>query len=117
MFQKIDLFEGVVYRSGIMTKQSKGKTSKGAIKKSRKKATSSQGKRTPKRTVRKVTGSVLKIVNGRPTDERLSAEEALSDPQQAVEQILYAERHRSKEELRLVRLAYRQCQGKRFRLK
>ena len=66
---------------------------------------------------RKVTGTVLRIMNGQPTDERLSAEEAFGDPQQAVEQVLYAERHGSKEELRLVRLAYRQYQGKRFRTK
>ena len=58
-----------------------------------------------------------KVVNGRTTTERLSAEEAFSDTQQAVEQVLYAERHGSKDELRLVRLAFRQYQGRRFRLK
>jgi hypothetical protein len=66
---------------------------------------------------RKVTGNVLKIVNGRSTNERLSAEEAFSDPQQTVEQVFYAERHGSNEELRLVRLAFRQYQGRRFRMK
>jgi hypothetical protein len=66
---------------------------------------------------RKVTGTVLRIVNGRPTDEKLSAEEAFGDPQQAVAQVLYAERHGSKKELRLVRMAFRQYQSKRFRLK
>ena len=66
---------------------------------------------------KKVTGTVLKIVGGRPTTQRLSAEEAFSDPQQAVEQVLYAERHGSGEEKRLVRLAYRQYQSKQFKLK
>jgi hypothetical protein len=55
-----------------------------------------------------VTGTVLSIVSGRPTNERLSAEEAFGDPRQAVEQVLYAERHGSRDELRLVRLAFRQ---------
>jgi len=61
--------------------------------------------------------TVLKIVNGPPTDIRLSAEEAFNDSRQAVEQILYAERYGSAKELRLARLAYRQYQGKRFRMK
>ena len=63
---------------------------------------------------KKVTGTVLKIVNGRPTTQRLSAEKAFGDPKQAVEQVLYVERHGSGEEKRLVRLAYRQYQSKRF---
>ena len=66
---------------------------------------------------RKVTGTVLKIVHGKPTDEKLNAQEAFSDPEQAIEQVLYAERHGSREELKLVRLAYRQYQQKRFRSK
>jgi hypothetical protein len=65
----------------------------------------------------KVTGTVLKIVNGRPTNTRISAEKAFGDPQQAVEQVLYAQRHGSREELRLVRSAYRQYQSKRYRSK
>jgi len=73
-------------------------------------------KKSPQK-LRKVKGTVLKIVNGRPTDQRLEAEEAFGDPEQAVEQVLYAQRHASREELRLVRLAFRQYQGKRFRSK
>lgn len=99
-----------------MAKQSNGKTAKRTIKQSKKKARKASRKGPAKRAAkqRKVTGTVLKIVNGQPTNERLSAEEAFSDPKQAVEHVLYAERHGSKEELRLVRLAYRQYQGKRF---
>ena len=67
--------------------------------------------------MKKVTGTVLKIVNGRPTNTRISAEKAFGDPEQAVEQVLYAERHGSREEKRLVRLAYRQYQNKRYRSK
>ena len=65
----------------------------------------------------KVAGTVLKIVQGQLTNERISAEAAFSDPEQAVEQMLYAERHATREKLKVVRLAYRQYQGKRFRAK
>lgn len=95
--------------------KSKTKASKRITKQSRKKTRTAPAKKAPK--LRKVTGTVLRIVNGRPTDERLSAAEAFEDPQQADEQVLYAERHGSREELRLVRLAFRQYQGKRFRTK
>ena len=100
-----------------MAKQSKG-IERNTIQ-SRKKARKAPSKGVAKRAAkkRKVTGTVLKILNGKPTDERLSAYEAFNDPQQAVEQVLYAERHGSREELRLVRLAFRQYQGKRFRTK
>ena len=102
-----------------MTRQSKDKTSRRPIRKSKKKAAKAPRKRPAKRAPkqRKVTGTVLKILKGRPTDERLSGEEAFGDPQQAVEQVLYAESHGSTKELRLVRLAFRQYQGRRFRLK
>jgi hypothetical protein len=66
---------------------------------------------------KKVTGMVLKIVNGKPTNEKLTAEKAFSDLAQAREQVLYAERYGSLEEKRLVRLAFRQHQKKRFRTK
>ena len=91
------------------------KTAKTPVKRSRKKAARSP-KKAPEKP-RKVTGTVLKIVNGKPTEKRLSAQDAFSDPAQAMEQVLYAERHGSREELRLVRLAYRQYQQKRFRSK
>ena len=64
---------------------------------------------------KKVSGTVLKIVNGKPTDDKLSAEKAFSDLEQARAQVLYAEKHGSREEKRLVRLAFRQYQGMRFR--
>ncbi len=64
---------------------------------------------------RKITGTVLKIVKGKPTDQKISAAAAFGDLAQAREQVLYAERHGSLEEKRLVRLAFRQYQGMRFR--
>jgi hypothetical protein len=101
----------------------KGKNTMSAAKtpakRPRKKATqhgTSRVRKTPEKP-RKVTCTVLKIVNGKPTEKRLSAQEAFSDPDQAMEQVLYAERHGSREELKLVRLAYRQYQQKRFRSK
>jgi len=63
---------------------------------------------------KKVTGTVLKIVNGKPTSERLTAEKAFSELAQAPEQVLYVEKHGSREEKRLVRLAFRQYQNMRF---
>ena len=104
-----------------MAKQGKkaGSEVKKSVKLPSKRATKAPARKTKKgpEKPRKVTGNVLKIVDGKPTDQRLSAEEAFNDPQQAIEQVLYAERHGSKEELRIVRLAYRQYQKKRFRSK
>jgi hypothetical protein len=72
--------------------------------------------RSPKKAgARKVTGTVLKIVKGKPSAVRLSAAEAFGDLEQACAQVLYAERHGSTEEKRVVRLAFRQYQGMRFR--
>ena len=67
--------------------------------------------------VKKVAGTVLKIVNGKPTNKRLSAEEAFGDLEQAREQVQYEERYGSTEEKRLARLAFRQYQNMRFRTK
>lgn len=95
------------------------KAARAPVKRPRRRATKTfarSPKKAPERP-RKVTGKVLKIVNGKPTEKKLSAQEAFSDPAQAMEQVLYAERHGSREELRLVRLAYRQYQQKRFRSK
>jgi hypothetical protein len=72
-----------------------------------------QQKRKP--SAKKVTGTVLKIVNGKPTSERLTAEKAFSDLAQAREQVLYVEKYGSREQKRLVRLAFRQYQNMRFR--
>ena len=89
--------------------------SKKAVSKKRAKWTSA---RLPEKAgAKKVTGTVLKIVNGKPTDEKLSAEKAFSDLEQARAQVLYAEKHGSREEKRLVRLAFRHYQGMRFRRK
>ena len=66
---------------------------------------------------KKVAGTVLKIVKGKPTNEKLTAEVAFSDLAQAREQVMYAEKHGSREEKRLVRLAFRQYQNMRFRAK
>ena len=69
------------------------KTAKTPVKRSRKKAARTPA-RSPKKAPekpRKVTGTVLKIVNGKPTEKRLSAQDAFSDPAQAMEQVLYAE--------------------------
>jgi hypothetical protein len=79
------------------------------------KPSSQRQEREPK--AKKVTGTVLKIVNGKPTNEKLTAEKAFSDLAQAREQALYVEKHGSREEKRLVRLAFRQYQGLRFRAK
>jgi hypothetical protein len=102
-----------------MARQSKSKPAKRASRQSKNKTRTTPRKKPTKKASerRRVTGTVLRILNGRPTNEQLSAEKAFGDAQQAVEQVLYAERHGSREELRLVRLAYRQYQGRRFRLK
>jgi hypothetical protein len=78
-------------------------------------AANQEKKRRPK--AKKVTGTVLKIVNGKPTNERLAAEKAFGDLAQAREQVVYVEKHGSREEKRLVRLAFRQYQNMRFRTK
>ena len=70
-----------------------------------------------KASAKKVSGTVLKIVDGKPTNERLTAEKAFSDLAQAREQVLYVEKHGSREEKRLVRLAFRQYQNMRFRVR
>ena len=81
-----------------------------------KKRVKSASARSPEKAVaKKVTGTVLKIVNGKPTDDKLSAEKAFSDLEQARAQVLYVEKYGSREEKRLVRLAFRQYQGMRFR--
>jgi hypothetical protein len=83
------------------------------------KLTKKPAARKPKKEskAKKVTGTVLKIVSGKPTNEKLTAEAAFSNLEQAREQVLYAEKHGSREEKRLVRLAFRQYQNMRFRAK
>jgi hypothetical protein len=94
------------------------KTKRGLAKRASK-PTKKTAVRQPKKETeaKKVTGTVLKIVNGKPTNEKLTAAKAFSDLAQAREQVLYAERHGSLEEKRIVRLAFRQYQKMRFRAK
>jgi hypothetical protein len=82
---------------------------------SKKRAKPASARLPEKAGAKKVSGTVLKIVNGKPTDEKLSAERAFSDLEQARAQVLYVEKNGSREEKRLVRLAFRQYQGMRFR--
>ena len=94
------------------------KTKKGLARRESKSAKKPEGRPSKQESkAKKVTGTVLRIVNGKPTREKLSAEKAFGDLEQAREQVLYAERHGSQEEKRLVRLAYRQYQNMRFRAK
>ena len=65
---------------------------------------------------RRVTGTVNRIVKGKHTDEKLSAEQAFSDPEQAAAQVKWVEANGTREMIRLTRLAYRQYQGKRYRV-
>jgi len=64
---------------------------------------------------RRITGTVNRIVKGKHTDEKLIAEQAFSDPEQAAAQVEWAEANGTREMIRLTRLAYRQYQGKRYR--
>ena len=64
---------------------------------------------------RLITGTVNRIVRGKQTDEKLSAEQAFSDPDQATAQVEWVEANGTTEMIRLTRLAYRQYQGKRYR--
>jgi len=94
------------------------KTKKGLARRESKSAKKPAGRPSKQESkAKKITGTVLKIVNGKPTKEKLPAETAFGDLAQAREQVLYAERHGSQEEKRLVRLAFRQYQNMRFRAK
>jgi prolyl-tRNA synthetase len=63
-----------------------------------------------------IAGSVYWIENGRQTNRVVDAKEAFSDPAQAKAQIAHAESSGDTRQLRLARLAYRQFQGKRYRV-
>ena len=65
---------------------------------------------------KQIVGSVYWIEKNRQTSRVVDVSEAFSDPAQAVTQILYAERSGDKKQLRLARFAYRQFQGKRYRV-
>ena len=65
---------------------------------------------------KQIAGTVYWIENGKQTTRVADVKEAFSDPDQAKAQILYAERSGDKRQLRLSRLAFRQFQGKRYRV-
>ena len=64
---------------------------------------------------KQIVGSVHWIENGRQTGRLVDVKEAFNDPAQARDQVLFAEASGDKEQIRLVRLAYRQFQGMRYR--
>ena len=66
---------------------------------------------------KQIVGSVYWIENNRQTSRVVDVSEAFSDSAQAKAQILYAESSGDKRQLRLARFAYRQFQGKRYRMR
>lgn len=64
---------------------------------------------------KQIVGSVHWIENGRQTNRLVDVREAFGDLDQARSQVQFAEASGDKKEIRLVRLAYRQVQGMRFR--
>jgi hypothetical protein len=72
------------------------KTKKGLARRAPKSVKTPAGRPSKKESkAKKIAGTVLKIVNGKPTKEKLSAVKAFGDLEQAREQVLYAERHGS----------------------
>jgi len=65
---------------------------------------------------KQIAGSVYWIENGKQTTRVVDVKEAFSDPDQAKAQIVYAESSGDRRQLRLSRLAFRQFQGKRYRV-
>jgi len=65
---------------------------------------------------KKIAGTVYLIADARQTSRVVDVEDAFSDSAQAKAQILYAESSGDKRQLKLARLAYRQFQGKRYRV-
>jgi hypothetical protein len=64
---------------------------------------------------KRIVGSVHWIENGKQTGRLVDVREAFSDPAQARDQVLFAEASGHREQIRLVRLAYHQFQGMRYR--
>ena len=64
---------------------------------------------------KQIVGSVHWIENGRQTNRLVDVREAFGDLDQARSQVQFAEASGDKKEIRLVRLAYRQVQGMRYR--
>jgi hypothetical protein len=96
-------------------KPGKKLTRKTAAKRPSKKVAKPASRKPKASKARRITGTVNRIVRGRHTDEKLSAEQAFSDPEQAAAQVEWTESNGTKEMIRLTRLAYRQYQGKRYR--
>jgi len=65
---------------------------------------------------KQIVGNVYWIQGGKATSRIADVKEAFGDPHQAKAQILYAESSGDKRQLRLARLAFREFQGKRYRL-
>ena len=64
---------------------------------------------------KQIVGNVHWIENGKQTSRLVDVKEAFTDGDQARSQIQFAEASGDKEQIRLVRLAYRQFQGMRYR--
>ena len=64
---------------------------------------------------KQIAGNVHWIENGKQTSRLVDVEEAFTDRDQARSQIQFAEASGDREQIRLVRLAYRQFQGMRYR--
>jgi hypothetical protein len=64
---------------------------------------------------KQIVGSVHWIKNGRQTSRLVDVQEAFSDVEQAKGQVILAEASGDKRQIRLVRMAFRQFQGMRYR--
>ena len=64
---------------------------------------------------KQIVGSVHWIQDGKQTNRLVDVGEAFGDLDQARSQVQFAEASGDKKEIRLVRLAYRQFQGMRYR--
>lgn len=64
---------------------------------------------------KQIAGNVYWIEDGRQTSRLVDVQEAFSALDQAKAQVFFAEASGDKEQIRLVRLAYRQFQGMRYR--
>ena len=64
---------------------------------------------------KQIAGNVYWIQNGKQSSKLVDVEEAFTDPDQAKAQVLFALASGDKKQIRLVRLAYRQFQGMRYR--
>ncbi len=64
---------------------------------------------------KQIVGNVHWIENGKQTSRLVDVSAAFSDLDQATAQVLFAEASGDKGEIRLVRMAFRQFQGMRYR--